>query len=71
MPEAKDPRAVIEAIKSYCEKVVEAHNMFKFSKDNFERNSVYSSSIAFNVEQIGEMATRNGLCRFSFKHKGL
>lgn len=31
MPEAKDPRVVIEAIKSYCEKVLEAHNMFKFS----------------------------------------
>lgn len=58
MPEAKNPKVVIETIKSYCEKVLEAHNMFQFSKDNFKSNSVYSSSIAFNVEQIGEMAKK-------------
>ena len=58
MPEAKNPKVVIEAIKTYCEKVIEAHNMFKFSKNDFEKNSIYSSSIAFNVEQIGEMAKK-------------
>ncbi len=49
---------IIQHIENYCHRIEETINRFGLDFDIFESDWDYKSSIAFNLQQIGELAKK-------------